>query len=110
MGRVLVTAAVPGGAAARLAAHHEVTYRAEDSPMPRDELLQAVVGVDGLVAMLVDRIDDELLDAAGPTLKIIANVAVGYDNVDLTACADRGVVVSNTPGVLTDATADIAIA
>ncbi len=110
MGRVLVTAGVPGGAAGRLAAVHDVTYRAVDSPMPRKDLLEAVAGADALVAMLVDRIDDELLDAAGPALRIVANVAVGHDNVDLTACAERDVVVTNTPGVLTDATADIAIA
>lgn len=110
MGRVLVTAKVPGDAPARLAAAHDVAHRDVDSPMPRADLLAAVTGTDGLVAMLVDRIDGELLDAAGPRLKVVANVAVGHDNVDLEACADRGVVVTNTPGVLTDATADIAIA
>jgi glyoxylate reductase len=78
--------------------------------MPRAELLAAVEGVDALVAMLVDRVDDELLDAAGPRLRVVANVAVGYDNVDVAACHERGVVVTNTPGVLTDATADLAIA
>lgn len=110
MGRVLLTAGVPGGAPERLAVSHEVTYRDVDSPMPRADLLEAVAGMDGLVAMLVDRIDGELLDAAGPTLKVVANVAVGHDNVDLAACADRGVTATNTPGVLTDATADLAIA
>lgn len=110
MGRVLVTAGVPGGAPVRLAAVHQVTYREVDSPMPRTELLEAVSGVEGLVAMLVDRIDGDLLDAAGPNLRVVANVAVGHDNIDLAACADRGVVATNTPGVLTDATADLAIA
>lgn len=111
MGRVLVTARVPGDAVARLrAAGHEVTSRDVDSPMPRDDLLAAVAGVDALVAMLVDRVDAELLDAAGPGLRVVANVAVGVDNVDLAACAERGVVVTNTPGVLTDATADLAMA
>lgn len=110
MTRVLVTAGVPGDAAARLAATHDATYRDVDSPMPRADLLEAVSGVGGLVAMLVDRIDGELLDAAGPGLKVVANVAVGHDNIDLVACADRGVVATNTPGVLTDATADLAIA
>ena len=109
--RVLVTAAVPGDAPARLAAAgHDVTHRAVDSPMPRDELLAAVAGVDALVAMLVDRIDTELLDAAGPRLRVVANVAVGHDNVDVPGCRERGVVVTNTPGVLTDATADLAMA
>ncbi len=110
MARVIVTAGVPGGAPQRLAAAHDVTYRDVDSPMPRAELLDALRGVDGLVAMLVDRVDGELLDAAGPGLKVVANVAVGHDNVDLAACAERGVVVTNTPGVLTDSTADLAIA
>ena len=95
---------------ARLRAHgHEVTFRDVDSPMPREELLAAVPGVEALVAMLVDRVDVELLDAAGPDLRVVANVAVGYDNVDVAACRERGVVVTNTPGVLTDATADIAM-
>ena len=60
--------------------------------------------------MMVDRVDAELLDAAGPGLRVVADVVVGYDNVDVAACTERGVVVTNTPGVLTDATADIAMA
>ena len=110
MARVLVTAQVVGDAVARLRAHgHEVTFRDVDSPMPREELLAAVPGVEALVSMLVDRVDVELIDAAGPSLRVAANVAVGYDNVDVAACRERGVVVTNTPGVLTDATADIAM-
>ena len=109
--RVLVTATVPGDAPARLAAAgHDVRSRDVDSPMPRDELLAAVAGTDALVAMLVDRVDAELLDAAGPQLRVVANVAVGHDNVDVAGCRERGVVVTNTPGVLTDATADLAMA
>lgn len=110
MARVLLTARVPGDAAARLGAAHDLTARDEDSPMPRTELLEAAAGVDALVAMLVDRVDAELLDAAGPSLRVVANVAVGYDNIDVAACHERGVVVTNTPGVLTDATADLAMA
>ena len=64
----------------------------------------------GVVTLLHDRVDDAFLDAAGSGLRIVANAAVGYDNVDVPACARRGVVVSNTPGVLTEATADIAFA
>ena len=109
--RVLVTATVPGDAPARLAAAgHDVRSRDVDSPMPRDELLAAVAGTDALVAMLVDRVDAELLDAAGPRLRVVANVAVGHDNVDVAGCRERGVLVTNTPGVLTDATADLAMA
>jgi len=111
VGRVHVTARVPGDVVGRLeAAGHTVTYRDVDAPTPRDELLSSVVGADALVAMLVDRVDAELLDAAGPQLRVVADVAVGHDNVDLSACAERGVVVTNTPGVLTDATADLAMA
>lgn len=111
MARVLVTARIPGEGPSRLrAAGHEVVQRDLESPMPRDELLRSVDGVGAMVAMLVDRVDTELLDAAGPGLRAVANVAVGYDNVDVRACAERGVVVTNTPGVLTDATADLAMA
>jgi glyoxylate reductase len=78
----------------------------EDRVLERRELLAAVNGVDGLLALLTDRIDGELLDAAGPRLKIVANHAVGFDNVDLKAATERGVLVTNTPGVLTEATAD----
>ena len=110
MARVLVTARLPGDSTERLAADHDLAYRDVEAPMPRDELLVRVAGVDAVVAVLVDRVDAELLDAAGSQLRVVANVAVGYDNVDLPACAERGVLVTNTPGVLTDATADIAMA
>ena len=110
VGRVLVTAQVVGDAVARLReAGHVVVFRDIDAPMPRDEFLAALPGVDALVAMLVDRVDAEALDAAGPGLRVVANVAVGYDNVDVAACRERGVLVTNTPGVLTDVTADIAM-
>jgi len=83
-----------------------------DSPWPpaRDELLERVAGKDGLMLMLTDRVDDELLDAAGPQLRIVADYAVGIDNIDLDACRQRGVVVSNTPDVLTETTAELTIA
>ena len=110
MARVLVTARLPGDPTERLAAAHDLMYRDVDAPMPRDELLVRVAGVDAVVAVLVDRVDAELLDAGGSQLRVVANVAVGYDNVDLAACAERGVVLTNTPGVLTDATADLAMA
>jgi len=79
-------------------------------PLERDELLRRVAGKDGLMLMLTDRVDDELLDAAGPRLRVVADYAVGIDNVDVEACRRRGVVVSNTPGVLTETTAELAIA
>ena len=77
---------------------------------PRDTLLRAVAGVHGLVTVPIDRVDAELLDAAGPQLRIVAQYGVGYDNVDLEAARSRGVVVTNTPDVLTVATAELTIA
>ena len=77
-------------------------------PPPRDELLRRVAGVDGALTLLTDKVDDEFLDAAGPQLRVVSNYAVGFDNVDVAACARRGVKVGNTPGVLTDTTADLA--
>ena len=99
---------LPGDAVARLGEVHDVRYRDEDSRPQRAELLELVGGADALVVTLGERVDAELLDAAGSGLRVVANVAVGYDNVDLDACRARGVLVTNTPGVLTDATADIA--
>lgn len=109
--RVVVTAHLPGDGVERLrAAGHDVVHRDETGAMPRAELLTAVRGADALVAMMLDRVDAELLDAAGPGLRVVSDVVVGYDNIDVAACHERGVVVTNTPGVLTDATADLAMA
>jgi len=69
-----------------------------------------VRGADAAITLLTTKVDDAFLDAAGPQLKVVANVAVGYNNIDVAACARRGVVCTNTPGVLTEATADIAMA
>lgn len=79
-----------------------------DLPPPRDELLRRVAGCDGVLTLLTDRVDDEFLDAAGPQLKVVSNYAVGFDNIDVAACARRGIPVGNTPGVLTETTADLA--
>ena len=81
-----------------------------DRPLTDDELRAAVNGADAVVTLLHDKVDGDLLDAAGPQLKCVANVAVGYDNIDVAAATERGVVVTNTPGVLTDSTADLAMA
>lgn len=75
----------------------------------RDELLQLVADADALIADPTVPVDGELLDAAGSQLRVVSNFAVGYDNVDLDACRERGVVVTNTPGVLTNATAELAL-
>ena len=80
----------------------------DDLPPPRDELLRRVAGCDGVLTLLTDRVDDEFLDAAGPGLRVVSNYAVGFDNIDVAACARRGVAVGNTPGVLTETTADLA--
>jgi glyoxylate reductase len=105
-----VTAALPGTAPELLATAGEVRADPDTDRLSRGQLLALVEGVDIVVTMLYDRVDDELLDAAGPALRGICNVAVGFDNVDLAACARRGVLVTNTPGVLDDATADLAFA
>ena len=82
----------------------------DELPPPRDELLRRVEGVEGLLSLLTDRVDDELLDAAGPQLKVVSNFAVGFDNIHVPACTRRGIPVGNTPGVLTETTADLAFA
>jgi glyoxylate reductase len=82
----------------------------EELPPSREELLEHVRGVDGLLCLLTDRIDGEVMDAAGPGLKVISNHAVGFDNIDVAAATEHGIPVGNTPGILTDATADMAFA
>lgn len=82
----------------------------EELPPPREVLLEKVAGVDGLYCLLTEKIDEELLDAAGPQLQVVSLMAVGYDSVDVAACTRRGIPVGNTPGVLTEATADLTLA
>ncbi|MET0773766.1 MAG: D-glycerate dehydrogenase [Candidatus Limnocylindrales bacterium] len=108
--RVLVTREIPDAGLRLLREATFVDVWDRPMPPPRDELLRRVEGIDGLLALLTDRVDDELLDAAGPRLKVVSNLAVGFDNIDLAACARRGIPVGNTPGVLTEATADLAFA
>lgn len=81
-----------------------------DLPPPRQVLLEKVSGIDGLYCLLTEKIDEELLEAAGPQLKVVSQMAVGVDNIDLAACTRRGLPVGNTPGVLTEATADLTLA
>ena len=95
---------------AELARSFELDVHDSEWPPSRDELLERAAGCDGLMTMLTDRVDDELLEEAGPQLRVVADFAVGYDNVDVPACTRRGVVVSNTPDVLTKATAELTIA
>ena len=109
MAKVVVTGKIPAGGLARLKAEHDVTAWQSDEAITRAELLSMVAGADAIVSLLTEKIDDELLDAAGPQLQSVSNVAVGYNNIDVPACEKRGVLVTNTPGVLTEATADIAM-
>jgi glyoxylate reductase len=109
MARIFVTRELPGDAVSRLAAEHDVDVWEEDRPIGRDQLLRRAAGAEGLLCTLVDRIDAELI-AALPELEAIANYAVGVDNVDLDAARSRGIPVGNTPGVLTETTADLAFA
>ncbi|MEU1284742.1 D-glycerate dehydrogenase [Kitasatospora sp. NPDC005856] len=105
---VLVTRRLAPGVLERLTEHHAVTCHDSDLAMDRADLLAAVRGRRAVITTLDDRVDAEFLDAAGPQLAVVANHAVGYHNVDVAACAERGVLVTNTPGVLTTATADMA--
>lgn len=108
--KIVVARLIPEPALDLLRGAGETWISPHDRPLETGELQEAVAGADAIVALLHDRVDDALLDAAGAGLRIVANVAVGYDNVDAAACAARDVVLTNTPGVLTDATADIALA
>jgi glyoxylate reductase len=101
---VLLTRRVPSSIQAKLEAVCDL--HVEESPLGPDELREKVRGKAGLICVLTDRIDDALLDAA-PDLRIVANIAVGYDNIDVRAAAARGVAVTNTPDVLTEATAEL---
>jgi glyoxylate reductase len=107
--KVLVTGNLPDTVIAMLSAEHEVTVHPLDSPMERSDLLARISDKRGVLCMITDRIDEELLEQA-PELTMIANCAVGYDNIDVEAASRRGILVSNTPGVLTDATADLTFA
>jgi glyoxylate reductase len=92
----------------KLAEHFDVEYWTEEDRPPREEVLRRVSGQDALICLLTEKIDRELLDRAGPALRIVANVAVGFDNIDVPACTERKVAVTNTPGVLDETTADFA--
>ncbi len=107
--KVLVTRRMPPPAIELLThASCHVDLIDSDAPPPRALFVQRIAGAAGVLAMLSDRVDAAALDAAGPQLRVVANYAVGFDNVDLEECRRRGVRVTNTPGVLTDATADLA--
>ena len=108
--RVFVSRRIPDEGLALIVAQTEADVWPDELPPERHELLRRVEGVDGLLTLLTDRIDDELLDRAGPQLKVVSNYAVGFDNIDVPACSRRGIAVGNTAGVLTETTADFAFA
>lgn len=110
MSRVFVTRALPQGAMDRLRAEAgEVVLNPHDRPVTREELLDGVRGATCLLSQLVDSVDDDVL-TAGEGLRLVANYAVGFNNVDVAAATRRGILVSNTPGVLTETTADLTFA
>jgi lactate dehydrogenase-like 2-hydroxyacid dehydrogenase len=106
---VFVTRRLPGDALDRLAAEHEVEIWPERLPPPRAELFRRAPQLEGLLSLLTDPVDAELIEAA-PSLRAISNYAVGVDNIDVNAATGRGIQVGNTPDVLTESTADLAVA
>ena len=109
MASCFVTRELPGPALGRLRSAHEVEVWPERTPVPREELVAAAARAEGLLTMLTEPVDAELI-AAAPGLRAISNYAVGTDNVDVDAATARGIPVGNTPDVLTDSTADLAVA
>lgn len=108
--KVFVTREIPAAGLDRIREHFDTDVWPDLLPPPRDELLKRSQGCHGLLTLLTDSIDDELFAAAGDQLKVVSNFAVGYNNIDVAAAARRGVQVGNTPDVLTEATADMALA
>ena len=111
MARIFVTRAIPERGIKLLAENFgedSVAVSPHDRPITRDELLAGVAGADALLPILTDIVDGAVMDAAGRQLKVIGNYAVGYNNVDVGAATERGILVTNTPGVLTETTADLA--
>jgi len=106
---ILVTRSLPEEPVEELARHADIDIWDNNEPIPRDELLERARDKDGLLVLLSDRIDREVIDLS-PDLKVIGNYAVGFDNIDISYATEKGIPVINTPGVLTDATADLAFA
>jgi lactate dehydrogenase-like 2-hydroxyacid dehydrogenase len=109
MARCFVTREIPGTAVARLAAEHDVEVWPERLPPAREQLRERVAGAEGLLCMLTDPVDHELFEAA-PGLRAVSTYAVGTDNIDLAAASKRGIPVGHTPDVLTETSADLALA
>ena len=107
---IAVSNRIPEAAVRLLRDAGEVRIDERETAIPRPDLLKLIAGAEAALTLLGDRVDEEFFEAAGPQLRCVANVAVGYDNVDVEAAAKRGVAVTNTPGVLDDATADLTMA
>ncbi len=108
--KIVVTRVVPQPILDQMAAVGSLRVWEGENPIPADTLLEWVQGCEGLYCLLTDRIDEAVLEAAGPDLKVVSQMAVGFDNIDVAACTARGIPVGNTPGVLTETTADLTLA
>jgi glyoxylate reductase len=108
--KVFVARVIPSDGLDLVTAATAATVWPDDLPPPRGELLRSIEGCDGVLTLLTDKVDAEFLDRAGPQLKVVSNFAVGFDNIDVPECTRRGIPVGNTPGVLTETTADLAFA
>lgn len=108
--KVLVTRRIPQAGLARVQEVCEVRHWDQEEAIPRATLLEWVAGVEGIYCLLTERIDEELLTAAGPRLRVVSTMSVGYDHVNVAACRAHNVLLGNTPGVLTDTTADLTLA
>jgi glyoxylate reductase len=108
--KVFVARVIPSGGLDLVTAATDASVWPDDLPPPREELLRSIEGCDGVLTLLTDKVDAEFLDRAGPQLKVVSNFAVGFDNIDVPECTRRGIPVGNTPGVLTETTADLAFA
>src|SRR5216110_2405374 len=104
---VFISNNLPQGSVGLIPRSYSLDYNDSDAPLSKAELISRLKGKDGLICHIISTIDDEVL-AAAPTLKVVANVAVGYNNIDVAAAKRRGIVVTNTPDVLTETTADFA--
>ncbi|MBK5331999.1 MAG: D-glycerate dehydrogenase [Ilumatobacteraceae bacterium] len=108
--RIVVAGRIPDAGLEVLRPHGNVWGWKHDEPIEINELYERIAGADAVLTLLTTKVDGAFLDAAGPQLKVVSNVAVGYNNIDVALCRQRGVIATNTPDVLTDATADIAMA
>lgn len=107
--KVLITCRLPEDILARISTHHDITGHIQDAPMAPELLREAISDCQGLLCTISDVIDARVMDAA-PHLKVIANYGVGYNHIDVETAAKRGILVTNTPGILTNATADLTMA